>query len=553
MKRWCCGIAVSLVACKFDPPPNIADGGGGIDADVEAAPTVVATTPGNLAIDVEPGGVVTATFSEDMDAATIDATSFVVTRGDDAVAGEVTYDTGSRTATFAPATRLSLINGYTATITTAVTDAGGAALASGHTWRFTIRDGTWGTAQLIETDNGGNAQTPRLAVDAIGTAVAVWHQSDGTRNSVWANRFVAGTGWDVAATIETEPTLAAEDPRVGMDRDGNAIAVWEQTDGTRYSIWANRFLLGTGWGTASTIESDSAGHAYSPQVAVDSAGNAMASWYQNDGTRFNARANRYVPGTGWGTAATIETENLGTAYPPSVAFDGPGNATAVWTQNDGTRNNLWSNRYVLGNGWGTAVPVESLTGDASSAAIAVDAAGYATAVWVHHTTTYDVWANRYVPGTGWGTPVQIDSEAGEAVAPVVGIDSDGNVIAVWLQYEGIRYDVWSNRYVVGTGWGTAELIEMDDIHNLGASGQQVAVDPTGAAVAVWSVSDGTRNNIWANRYIPGTGWGTPQLVEMESGGPASNPTIAVDVSGGVTAVWTMSDGTRTNIWANTFR
>jgi hypothetical protein len=47
----------------------------------------------------------------------------------------------------------------------------------------------------------------------------------------------------------------------------------------------------------------------------------------------------------FGTAALIETDNAGGAHAPQIAFDASGNALAVWYQSDGTRDNIWSNRY----------------------------------------------------------------------------------------------------------------------------------------------------------------------------------------------------------------
>jgi len=92
--------------------------------------------------------------------------------------------------------------------------------------------------------------------------------------------------------------------------------------------------------------------AYYPKIAIDANGNAVAVWSQYDGTRLNIWANRYVAGTGWGTAALIETDNAGAAVLPRVAMDANGNAIAVWVQFDGTRNNVWANRYVyVSNTW----------------------------------------------------------------------------------------------------------------------------------------------------------------------------------------------------------
>src|SRR4029453_7968470 len=64
----------------------------------------------------------------------------------------------------------------------------------------------------------------------------------------------ATSEWSTATLIETN-TSSAEAPKLAMDADGNAIAVWSQGDGTYTSVWANRYVAGVGWGKASLIES----------------------------------------------------------------------------------------------------------------------------------------------------------------------------------------------------------------------------------------------------------------------------------------------------------
>ena len=78
-------------------------------------------------------------------------------------------------------------------------------------------------------------------MDGNGNALAVWYQSDGTHDSIWANRYVVGTGWGNATLIETDNAGDGAPPQIAMDGDGNALAVWLQSDGTRYNVWANRF------------------------------------------------------------------------------------------------------------------------------------------------------------------------------------------------------------------------------------------------------------------------------------------------------------------------
>ena len=215
-------------------------------------------------------------------------------------------------------------------------------MGTDYNWSFTTEDGDWGTPELIETDNAGTAEVPQIAFDSSGNAIAVWTQSDGTRENIWANRF-NGASWGTAELLETNNAGTADQPQIAFDSSGNAIAVWYQSDGTRDNIWANRFN-GTSWGTAEVLETDNAGDAFNSQIAFDSSGNAIAVWYQNDGTRENIWANRFN-GTSWGTAELLETDNAGDAFTPQIAFDSSGSAFAVWMQNDGTRFNIWANRF----------------------------------------------------------------------------------------------------------------------------------------------------------------------------------------------------------------
>ena len=66
---------------------------------------------------------------------------------------------------------------------------GGGGDGGGSTPTPTPTTEAWGTALLIETDNAGNAENPQIAVDGSGNAITVWQQHDGTRENIWANRF----------------------------------------------------------------------------------------------------------------------------------------------------------------------------------------------------------------------------------------------------------------------------------------------------------------------------------------------------------------------------
>ena len=131
--------------------------------------------------------------------------------------------------------------------------------------------------------------------------MVVWQQGDSNgEESIWANRYDAESGWGTATLIETSPGVAFL-PHVGMDDNGNAVAVWVQNDGTDDRMWANRYVAGQGWGTPQVIETNP-GDADFARVAVNGDGNAVALWKQFNGVNFDIWANLYVAGQGWGTA-----------------------------------------------------------------------------------------------------------------------------------------------------------------------------------------------------------------------------------------------------------
>ncbi len=211
--------------------------------------------------------------------------------------------------------------------------------------------------------------------------------------------------------------------------------------------------------------------------------------------------------------------------------------------------------------WGTAVLIETEAGVALGAQVAVDPQGNATAVWHQFNgthTPFDLWANRFVPGVGWGTAVLIETEAGVAGGAQVAVDPQGNVTAVWGQWNGTRANIMANRFVPGVGWGTAVLIETEAGHTGGA---QVAVDPQGNVTAVWDQSDGTRSNIWANRFAEDIG--PPVLVLTSPADGAMLTSTLVTVTGtasddlGVDKVELGTDGmtwvlaTGTTSWSGT--
>ena len=267
----------------------------------------------------------------------------------------------------------------------------------------------WNMPELIETNDAGDADSPQIVVDWHGNAIAVWIQDDGTRKTICSNRYTYGIGWGTTELIKAETVEWANFLQVGgVEPNGNAVAVWHQDDVAGItSIWSNRYIADTGtWGTARRI--------------------------------------------GWDTAEITETKDTGDRRFCMTAANSNGNAITVWRLDDGTGNiSIWSSYYTFSTDtWEAAEPIEtSVTGVSHCAQVAIGPDGNAVAVWTRNNGTRgNIWSNRYTIGTGWGTAEMIEADNGDALDPQVDVGLDGNAIAVWIQYDGTRYNVWSSRF-----------------------------------------------------------------------------------------------------------
>jgi hypothetical protein len=103
-------------------------------------PDVSSSSPINGAIGVARTVAPTVTFNEAMKASTIDGSTIVlrVTSSGTPVAGVVSYDPGTNTATFTPSGQLSFATQYTLSVTTGVQDLAGNPMASQFNATFTV-------------------------------------------------------------------------------------------------------------------------------------------------------------------------------------------------------------------------------------------------------------------------------------------------------------------------------------------------------------------------------------------------------------------------------
>jgi hypothetical protein len=213
-----------------------------------------------------------------------------------------------------------------------------------------------------------------------------------------------------------------------------------------------------------------------PAVAINDAGDAIVLWSEamGDGSNMNdpyqIAANRWN-GTSWSTPENVN-DIPGTSpdwidYFVAAAINSNGDAIAVWSQGPATRASTFSNGT-----WSASQDISKgmSTGAGRFPEIVYYAPGKAMATWLQHNGTdrYDVATNTFTSGGGWGTP-EIISDKRYSVsvdaynaAPHLAVDANGTAAVVWI--EGF-YDLAlatplmvEALYTPGAGWGASASI-----------------------------------------------------------------------------------------------
>lgn len=185
--------------------------------------------------------------------------------------------------------------------------------------------------------------------------------------------------------------------------------------------------------------------------------------------------------------------------------------------------------------WSPLEDVSDRTATARTAAIALDAAGDALAVWSEESGT--VKASFRPAATGvWGSPVVLAEGFVEVQSTQVEFDAAGNATATWVAYGGggdtSQGAVVSAYRTFGGTWEPTETISTATPF---VSWPSLAVAATGDAVAVWAENGVVRAT---SRPASSQTWQSPTDLSQTE---ASYPSLATDRAGNAVAVWAQGD------------
>jgi Ca2+-binding RTX toxin-like protein len=375
---------------------------------------------------------------------------------------------------------------------------------------------------------GESASAPRLVSDGAGNVVAVWREVNGDQSAIRAAYRPKGGTFGAPVRI-SEPATATESPEVAMDRLGNAVAVWQRSNGRNSVVQAAVRPPGGPWSAAASLSapddvafgadvaveagrvtavwlvlaerrtivqtssrtiggswnapevlSGPIGNSFAPAVALDDAGGAVASWQWSNGAQLVVQAAlRSAVGT-WSDLEVLSVPGRGTSR-PQVATDGDGNAFVAWTRYNGSWAAAQVARRRAGRGWETARDLSERGGNASGLDLAVNRRGDAVVTWVQSQLTAprgDLWSSFRPAGSPrWGGPIPV-TDSWYGLQSRVAIDDAGNATALWAGTGSIS----ASFRPVGEAWQKDYLLSSYDVV---AGHPAVTTQAPREATAIW--------------------------------------------------------------------
>jgi len=358
--------------------------------------------------------------------------------------------------------------------------------------------GGWEAPVSISSAESGGAQA---AVSAQGDATAVWMHFDGSRYVVQSAYRPAGGGWE-APTVLSEPGERGGDPHIALDAHGDSIVLWRgESAGIEVARAAYKPAKGS-WQSPANVSKLGEG-VQEPRVALDANGDAIAAWSASsgEGGGYATVQAAYLPAGGSWEAPIDLSEGGENAYPADLVFDTSGNAALIWQRSNG-KNNIAEAAYrPTGGSWEAPVDVSEEGKDASDAVVVLDAPGDATtadgdatAVW---TSDEGTSCGRKCEGTSTDAVMAAGFDTVEPPSEVVDVPATGTVGAP-VEVSVPPQDIWSPKFEFGDGASAASLsathtysrpgkftvtFNSTDVLGYGTSTQRIiTISPNGSSV-----------------------------------------------------------------------
>lgn len=310
-----------------------------------------------------------------------------------------------------------------------------------------------------------------LVLAPTGEATALWLGDDGMNTNVYGSRRPTG-GFEIWRSREVLWPLSQsfDEPRLAVDSAGNVLATWVANKGTILSrtLYANT----TQWASEQVVVALGSPSLLSVGELRLTSQVAWLTWADTAG---DLKASRAAYGL-WSTPLSLAPAQPGTSAMASLAWHPRAwnmPAMAAWRTDNGiVYNRLHEDGSVADGASGALIPGSA--GATDDVRLVMSQTGDVLALWA---TSAGLQSSRYVAGA-W-SPVQSVGNAMGTKSKLLG-DAAGRAMRVW--YDGT--DLQFAAYTPTGGWQAGHAVGAGHVLAWDA-----AMDDSGRAVVVWEAEN----------------------------------------------------------------
>ena len=241
---------------------------------------------------------------------------------------------------------------------------------------------------------GGDARNLRVAMASNGDVVVVWEQVANKDSFIFMAEKRAGK-WRLPSSMEDHISpgkIFAWEPELSMDPQGNTIIVWDQEKVDSIHVLLKSEYRNGEWLHPKSVNEHInvfGGDALRPRVVMNKQGEALIVWEQDPGNRSQIYKSEYRNGK-WSHPVNIDDHinsksERGGAHNAIPFMNDNGRAMIVWQQAHANSSKVYMSEYRKGNWFHPKSLMDSISPKATSNAklnsVGMDNKGNAVIVW----------------------------------------------------------------------------------------------------------------------------------------------------------------------------
>lgn len=302
----------------------------------------------------------------------------------------------------------------------------------------------WLAPLNLNNNQASQAAATQIAINANGIAVAVWQESNGGFDNIFARTF-NGSSWSVPTNLNNTQTVNASSPQVAINDNGTIVAVWTETNDGVDNVYA-RIFNGSTWSTAFDLNNTQTLNASSPQVSINNNDVAIVVWTEH----FNIYS-RVFEGTNWAASAHNLNSNVAeNGDYPQIALNNNNIGIAVWQEQNGNATHVYARLF---NGANWSLTSKDLNNDqlqnATLPQIAINDNETAIAVWnEYNNEIINVYARQF-NGIDWSVVKNLSHKSNLAgLYPTITLNNRGLGFAAWSQGADSIFNVFARQMAI---------------------------------------------------------------------------------------------------------